>query len=113
MEAHLHAAEAFAEAARAFDTEGLRSRSAAAARRRDELLAVCGPVRTPALRDVAARAELTRREREVVELALQGATNKEIADRLFVSVRTAEGHLYRAMTKLGVTERSELARAFA
>ena len=113
FDARIHAAEAFAEATRAFDAEGLRTRSAAAARRRDEVLAESGPVRTPALQDVAARVELTRREREFVELAVQGATNKEIADRLFVSVRTAEGHLYRAMTKLGVTDRAELARVFA
>lgn len=113
MHANLHAAEAFADATRAFDSEALHSRSAAAARRRDECLGTCGPVSTPALRDMAARVELTRREREVVELALQGATNKDIAERLFVSVRTAEGHLYRAMAKLGVADRSELARTFA
>lgn len=107
--AALHAAELFAASARAFDTEALRTRSAAAARRRDELLAGCGSVHTPLLADAPARVELTRREREVVELAARGLSNRDIADRLYVSLRTAEGHLYRAMTKLGVTERSELA----
>ena len=113
IDAKLHAAEAFAEASRAYETEGLRTRRAAALRRRDELVAEIGPVRTPLLQDVAARVELTRREREVVELAARGASNREIADRLFVSVRTAEGHLYRAMTKLGVTDRSQLADVIA
>jgi DNA-binding CsgD family transcriptional regulator len=109
MGADLHAAEAMAEAARAFEREALKTRAAAALRRRDELLVACGPVRTPALHELPARVDLTRREREVVELAVRGASNKEIADRLFVSVRTAEGHLYRAFTKLGITDRAELA----
>jgi DNA-binding CsgD family transcriptional regulator len=37
-------------------------------------------------------------------------TNAEIADRLVVSVRTVESHLYRAMQKLGVRSRAELRR---
>ncbi len=53
-------------------------------------------------------AQLTRREREIVELAGQGATNAEIAERLVLSVRTVESHLYRAMGKLGVGTRREL-----
>jgi DNA-binding CsgD family transcriptional regulator/tetratricopeptide (TPR) repeat protein len=110
MGALLLAAEAMAEAARAYEAEALPARSAGAARRRDELLAECGPVRTPALVDSPSRAGLTRREREVVEFAAAGLSNREIADRLFVSVRTAEGHLYRACQKLGVADRSELAR---
>jgi DNA-binding CsgD family transcriptional regulator len=107
--ASLHAAECFAEAGRAHEAAGLKGRLAAALRRRDELLAATGgTVRTPALHDLPARVGLTRREREVVELAAKGLSNKEIADRLFVSLRTAEGHLYRAFTKLGVDDRAEL-----
>jgi DNA-binding CsgD family transcriptional regulator len=53
-------------------------------------------------------AELTRREAEIVALARDGLTNREIASRLFVSVRTVESHLYRAMQKLGVSQRSDL-----
>ncbi|MCU1496628.1 MAG: helix-turn-helix transcriptional regulator, partial [Acidimicrobiales bacterium] len=81
----------------------------ATARRRDELLAACGNVRTPALQDMAAVQPLTRREREVVALAVQGLTNRAIADRLYVSLRTAEGHLHRAFGKLGVSDRASLA----
>jgi DNA-binding CsgD family transcriptional regulator len=54
-------------------------------------------------------ALLTDREREVVELAARGLTNREIADRLFVSVRTVNTHLYRSYAKLGVNDRSQLA----
>ncbi|WP_421121629.1 LuxR C-terminal-related transcriptional regulator [Aquihabitans daechungensis] len=109
MEAYLHAAEASAAAGRAFEREAMRARAAAAVRRRVELTSICGPVRTPALDDAPAQAALTRREREVVELAAAGHSNREIAERLFVSLRTAEGHLHRAFAKLGVSDRSELA----
>ena len=54
---------------------------------------------------------LTQREREIATLAAQGTPSKEIADRLYVSVRTVNNHLHSAYTKLGVTNRSELARA--
>ncbi len=52
---------------------------------------------------------LTAAERRVADLAAAGATNKEIAARLFVSVRTVEGHLSLVYRKLGVRHRSELA----
>ena len=54
---------------------------------------------------------LTRREMEVCRLAAGGLSNKAIADRLGVGVRTVEGHLLRAMTKLGVRSRVDLAPA--
>ena len=38
-----------------------------------------------------------------------GLSNRQIADRLVVSVRTVEGHIYRACTKLDVSDRTELA----
>lgn len=52
--------------------------------------------------------QLTSREREIVTLAREGMTNREIASRLFLSVRTVESHLYRSMQKLGVSQRSQL-----
>ncbi|MEU8386264.1 helix-turn-helix transcriptional regulator, partial [Streptosporangium sp. NPDC048865] len=54
-------------------------------------------------------AELSGREREVAELATQGLTNRQIAERLFLSPRTVETHLARAFQKVGVTTRTALA----
>ena len=51
---------------------------------------------------------LTARESQLVGLARQGLSNAEIADRLVLSVRTVETHLYRAMQKLGVSDRRDL-----
>jgi DNA-binding NarL/FixJ family response regulator len=58
------------------------------------------------LDDVATA--LTRREAQLVALAADGLTNADIADRLVLSVRTVETHLYRAMQKLGVSDRRDL-----
>lgn len=58
--------------------------------------------------EAQALGELTAREREIVELAARGLSNAEVAETLFVSQRTVEGHLYRVFTKLGISERSEL-----
>jgi DNA-binding NarL/FixJ family response regulator len=51
---------------------------------------------------------LTAREAQLVELASRGLSNAEIADRLVLSVRTVESHIYRAMHKLGVGDRRRL-----
>jgi DNA-binding NarL/FixJ family response regulator len=51
---------------------------------------------------------LTVREREVVALAAQGFTNKEIAEQLVVSPATAKTHVSRSMVKLGVHDRAKL-----
>ncbi|RAX47509.1 helix-turn-helix transcriptional regulator [Arthrobacter sp. AQ5-06] len=59
----------------------------------------------------APSVNLTRREQDIVELAVQGLTDREIAQKLMVSVRTVEGHLYRTYVKLGVRSRDELASA--
>ena len=52
---------------------------------------------------------MSKREREIASLAAQGLSNREIADRLVVSPRTVEGHIYRACTKLGLSDRKGLA----
>jgi DNA-binding CsgD family transcriptional regulator len=54
---------------------------------------------------------LTAREQETAALLAAGLTNREIAARLFISTRTAEGHVQRLMAKLGVTRREDVARA--
>ncbi|SMD20675.1 regulatory protein, luxR family [Kibdelosporangium aridum] len=48
-----------------------------------------------------AEGSLTRRERQVAELVAEGLTNKQIADRLVIAQRTAEGHVERVLAKLG------------
>ena len=50
---------------------------------------------------------LTEREIEILGLAAQGKSNKEIADKLYVSVRTVEAHLGHIFDKLGVNSRTE------
>ena len=52
---------------------------------------------------------LSRREVEVARLVAGGMTNREIAEKLFISERTAEGHLERIRNKLGVRSRTEVA----
>lgn len=57
------------------------------------------------------RDELTATERRVAERAAQGATNREIADALYISPKTVEANLARAYRKLGISRRAELATA--
>jgi DNA-binding CsgD family transcriptional regulator len=57
----------------------------------------------------AGRSPLTARELEVVSLVTEGLTNKEVATRLRVSVRTAENHLLNVMNKLGLDNRAQVA----
>ena len=57
----------------------------------------------------AAVASLTARESEVLDLVRQGLTNAEIGRRLFISAKTAEHHVGRLLTKLGVRTRAEAA----
>lgn len=63
-------------------------------------------------RCAAARlATLTQREREVMDLVVQGRKNKQIADELAISVKTVEAHRARAMEKMDVSCVAELVRA--
>ena len=112
MGAHLLAAEASGEAARAHREAGRSGSALTSLARARVLAAVCEGARTPVLRDLDAYpglAMLTAREREAVELASHGLTNREIADRLFLSVRTVHTHLQHAYAKLGVNDRALLA----
>ena len=69
-----------------------------------------GEAATPALRAAVERLPLTDREREIVTLLGAGLSSKAVADRLCLSVRTVEGHIYRAMAKTGAGSRAELVR---
>jgi non-specific serine/threonine protein kinase len=57
----------------------------------------------------ARRGVLSEREFEVAELVTQGLTNKEIAERLVISRRTAESHVVHILDKLGFSSRSQIA----
>jgi DNA-binding CsgD family transcriptional regulator len=54
---------------------------------------------------------LTAQERQIADLAATGLTNKQIAERLFLSHRTVGSHLHRLYPKLGVTSRTALRAA--
>lgn len=66
------------------------------------------------VQDLAARIDqtkkltLTPRQREVLQLVIEGCTMKEIATRLGISTRTAESHKYEMMEGLGVESTAEL-----
>jgi DNA-binding CsgD family transcriptional regulator/tetratricopeptide (TPR) repeat protein len=53
-------------------------------------------------------AGLTPQQRQIVRLAGDGLTNREIGDRLLLSPRTVSSHLYRSFPKLGITDRHQL-----
>jgi ATP/maltotriose-dependent transcriptional regulator MalT len=107
-----------------------RSRARAELERAHSQLVGCGAVR---LADAAARelralgravarvapdggsspvAGLTKRELEVVELVAAGRTNREIAEQLYLSVRTVDRHVSRIFDKLGVKSRAAAASEF-
>ena len=62
-------------------------------------------------RRAAPGGGLTPGERRVAELAASGLSNKEIAERLYLSVYTVEAHLSQAYAKLGIRSRTQLVRA--
>jgi DNA-binding CsgD family transcriptional regulator len=80
-----------------------------AQRARTELRAAGGAAQEQPADSDALRL-LTPQELQVVRLAAAGATNRDIAARLFISPRTVSHHLYRAFPKLGVSTRTALAR---
>jgi DNA-binding NarL/FixJ family response regulator len=105
----LLAADAAAQAATVHSRQDRRGSAQAAATRARRLAQACEDARTPALVALTAPLPLTSREREIVTLAAGGLSNRQIAERLTLSVRTVEGHLYRACTKIGASDRTELA----
>lgn len=105
------AADAAAQAAVAHAARGVRKNEMSAKARAAELARMCGDASTPALDRVLNPLPLTGREREIAIMVADGLTNKAIAETLCVSVRTVEGHIYRACTKLDVSDRTMLGHA--
>jgi DNA-binding CsgD family transcriptional regulator len=104
------AADAAAQAAKVFATRRERKGEVEAMARAAEL---AGGASTPALDQVLNPLPLTGRELEIAIMVSEGMTNKAIAERLSVSVRTVEGHIYRACMKLNVPDRTLLAEVVA
>jgi DNA-binding CsgD family transcriptional regulator len=115
MGAPLYAAEAAAAAASAYRKAGSVKDATRLDGASGALLAKVGKVAkvsniaTPLLAARSTSGPLSAREREIAGLAAIGLTNRQIADRLIVSERTVENHLYRVFIKLGVSGRDELA----
>ncbi|UKA51148.1 AAA family ATPase [Arthrobacter sp. FW305-123] len=106
------AALAFDKAAVTFDAEGKRPEARQAAVLRDVSEASLGDAVVHDAQTEADRAvPLTRREQDIVALAVSGLTDRQIAEKLMVSVRTVEGHLYRSYAKLGIRRREDLGAA--
>ncbi|WP_264014351.1 LuxR C-terminal-related transcriptional regulator [[Mycobacterium] manitobense] len=103
------AADCAAQAAVAYTRSGQSRRGKYAATLAAQIADDCGGLCTPALRNPAGQP-LTPRQREIVELVCADLSNREIADRLVMSVRSVEGHIYRACQRVGASSREELAR---
>jgi DNA-binding CsgD family transcriptional regulator len=104
------AVDAAAHACSAFRRNDRRGSALGCSARAEALAQRCGGISTPALREVSEPLPLTAREREIVRLLGSGFSTRDIAERLCLSARTVEGHIYRAMTKTGTTTRDELIR---
>jgi DNA-binding CsgD family transcriptional regulator len=101
------AADAAAQAAREHARTGKRGKELESSTRA-HWLASQHEIRTPAVHSVVQPLPITDREREIVMLAAAGLSNRQIAERLSVSVRTVEGHFYRIFAKLGIERREQL-----
>jgi DNA-binding CsgD family transcriptional regulator len=113
MTAWRMAADAATAAARLFERRRQTRSAQAAVRAAARFEAQCEGVGPPVADGPAGPTQLSRREREIATLAANGRSSKEIAERLFLSRRTVENHLYRVYVKLGVTDRAALAAALA
>jgi DNA-binding CsgD family transcriptional regulator len=102
------AADAAAQAAAEFTRSDRSKRGLYAGALARELADECGGLDTPALRSRVG-LPLSGRQRGVIELVVAGLSNREIAERLVMSVRTVEGHVYRACQRVGAQSREELA----
>ena len=103
------AVDSAAHAALAYRSQALRGSALGCSTRANALADQCGGATTPALRQATEPLPLTDREREIVMLIGEGLSNRAVAERLTLSVRTVESHIYQAMLKTGTTSRDELA----
>jgi DNA-binding CsgD family transcriptional regulator len=109
----LDAAEAAGDASSIHHEAGRLRAAAASSKAADRYLVRSGSATPIRRRPQIDLPTLTKREREIADLAAAGLSNRAIADRLVLSVRTVEGHLLRASAKVGVDSRSALAEVVA
>jgi DNA-binding CsgD family transcriptional regulator len=102
------AVDSAAHAAVAYRRRDKRGSALGCSTRARALADQCGGAWTPALRQASETLPLTDREIEIVMLIADGLSNREVAERLTLSVRTVESHVYRAMMRTGTTGRDEL-----
>ena len=109
--AALAAAEALALAAVEFRRLGRTRDATRCDGRVGTMVATCAGTNSPPLATRTGSGPLSAREAEIAGLAATGLSNRQIAERLVVSERTVENHLYRVFIKLDVTTRDDLAAA--
>ena len=102
------AVDAAAHAALSYRRQDKRGSALGCSTRADALAERCG-ASTPALRQATESLPLSDREAEIVMLIGEGLSNRAVAERLTLSIRTVESHIYRAMMKTGTTSRDKLA----
>lgn len=107
MGALASAADAAAQASCEYARSGQRGKQLETSTRA-QWLAGQGDVHTPAVVAATQPLPITGREREIAMLVAAGLPNRQIAERLSVSVRTVDGHLYRMFSKLGIERRDQL-----
>lgn len=106
------AVDAAALGARAYRRSDKKGSALVCSARASALADTCGGLRTVALRLGADEMPLTERESEIAMLIGEGLSNRAVAERLTLSQRTVESHIYRAMSKTGTSSRAELAALF-
>lgn len=110
--AHLLAGEACVAAAEIARAAGDQRGAAALTVRAERHVGLCEGATSPGLiASVGTVEPLTEREREIAFMAANGLTSREIAETLFVSMRTVSNHLQHIYDKLGVRSRSDLRHA--
>lgn len=106
--ADLLAAEAYVQAAHGYQRFGISASDRRLRAQAALLLDRCEGARTPLAAGIEA-PQLTARERDIAQLAAEGLSNPEIADRMVISGRTVGNHLHHVYGKLGISGRSALA----
>jgi DNA-binding NarL/FixJ family response regulator len=102
------AVDAAAQAVVIYQRAGLRGAAMSASAAVERIAAECQGAQTPALRAATTPQPFTARQREIISLAARGLSNKEVADRLTMSIRSVEGHLFRASQRVGANSREQL-----